>query len=167
MTASYGLFHNGRILMFTVGDDPDLRDSTYDNYADPISEHASLEEAIAHREELGLEWFGLDEFPEIPNSIWNFYYTDEGWYCGENSEGDSIWNHWTATVEFIRMHMCRSLTDREITELSVSLSFGPTPLLSDEQRVRAFNTTKKSLVYASNCEDTRDTIIAVLTTHPE
>lgn len=163
MNASYELFHDGRILMFSENCENE-KNEAYDNYADPVSSHDSLKEALAHREELGVEWFGIDELPSIPTSIWEFYYTDEGWYCGNDSEGNAVFNHWTATVEYLRMHLCRQLTDREITEISVSLSYGPTPLLTNEQKGHAFNAPKKGLVYAADCENTRDTIITVLTT---
>lgn len=167
MNASYQIYPNGRILMFTTeGEQYENEQSkAYDeNGGYPVSRHDSLEEALANRDEFGASWFGLEELPSIPTSIWDFYYTDEGWYCGNDSEGNAVFNHWTATVEYLRMHMCRQLTDREITEISISLSFGPTPMLTNEQKGHAFNAPKKSLVYAADCETTRDILITVLTT---
>lgn len=170
MNASYQIYPDASIVMFTTeNEDYDREQSeAYDNHGGyPVSRHESLEEAVAHREELGASWFGLEELQSIPTSIWEFYFQDEGWYCGNDSEGNSVFNHWTATVEYLRMHLCRQLTDREITEISVSLSYGPTPLLTNEQKGYAFNAPKKSLVYAADCENTRDTIITVLTTFKE
>lgn len=44
-------------------------------------------------------------------------------------------NHWSATLDVVKEQLGRRLTDEELTVLSLSRSFGPTPFLTDAETV--------------------------------
>lgn len=61
-------------------------------------------------------------------------------YCmpEEQDEETGEWTdpsgHWTGTIDEVKAHLGRDLTDREVTALSVTRDFGPMPELSEEAR---------------------------------
>lgn len=52
-----------------------------------------------------------------------------GWCMDDNGHEN---NHWSGTLAAMREHLGRQLTDEEITCLSLSRAFGPTPCVSDD-----------------------------------
>jgi len=65
---------------------------------------------------------------DAPNS---FFYFDE--FAEKNS------GHWSTVAACLREHFGRELTPEEVTLLSLSRDFGPTPCLDTESRQSLFN----------------------------
>ena len=57
------------------------------------------------------------------------YYTDNGWFSGLDQDGNATYNHWSGAKAALEEVMNRELTMIEITILSISLAYGPTPML--------------------------------------
>jgi len=67
-----------------------------------------------------------------------YYNPDNGWFSGESEtdEGKPEWNHWTGALDELKKKI--SVGDPEVTLLSLSLNYGPTPLLSKDVAEAAF-----------------------------
>ena len=59
-----------------------------------------------------------------------------GWQ-DDDEEGEGITSHWTSIVNQCEGYLERKLTPEEITTISLSVEFGPAPILAndDERRV--------------------------------
>jgi len=65
----------------------------------------------------------------------NFNYNyGVGWYSGDDAEGNPTSNHWSGGLAEIKK-IKGNLTDAELTIYSMSLDYGPRPLLSEEEDV--------------------------------
>lgn len=69
----------------------------------------------------------------IDSDIESGFDSDAGWYSGLDDEGNRTYNHWTGAIEELRKKLKRGLSDEEICVVSISLAFGPTPGLRDDQ----------------------------------
>jgi hypothetical protein len=52
--------------------------------------------------------------------------------CCLSDDGTQTTNHWSGTLDEIREHLGRELTEAEVTVLSLSRCFGPCPALQDK-----------------------------------
>lgn len=68
----------------------------------------------------------LDHARHKMNRFFNF---DNGWYSGKDEEGKETWNNFSGALEELKEKM--SVGPAEVTLLSLSKGFGPTPLLDD------------------------------------
>ncbi|MEK7515080.1 MAG: hypothetical protein AAB608_01730 [Patescibacteria group bacterium] len=78
-----------------------------------------------------------EKIPDIVSALdelEGFYsHFEPGWYAGEDEDGKSHWNHWSSGLALLKEKLGRDLTGYELTAYSLSLAFGPTPRLSDEE----------------------------------
>ncbi len=59
-----------------------------------------------------------------------YYSGNFGWYAGVSDENEfGLWNHWSASKDVLQEKIKRKLTQEEITIFSLSLQYGPTPVL--------------------------------------
>lgn len=145
MNVSYELYPDANVVIFTsTGElyEKEQNMMRIEHGGDPISKHKTLQEALIYREDLGEKWFGLDEFPFV-KSIWDNFERINGWYGGMDRKGRQVYNVWTPVTKYAKRYLKRNLTEQETTEISLSLRFGPTPLLTDRQKIYLFNKPRK------------------------
>ena len=58
-----------------------------------------------------------------------FYCDGLGWYSGKNQDGDDVYNHWSGAKDHMEKKLRRKLSDTELSILSLSLAYGPVPVL--------------------------------------
>jgi len=77
-----------------------------------------------------------EKIPEIisgMDSLEAYYNYDNGWYSGDDEEGHPVWNHWSAGLDRLKKELGRDLSDGELTAYSLSLCYGPLPVLDDQE----------------------------------
>ena len=67
------------------------------------------------------------------NVLQQYQNPEMGWYSSDDDEGHPTYNHWSAGLECLEDKLGRSLTDSELTLYSLSLAYGPVPLLETEE----------------------------------
>lgn len=80
-----------------------------------------------------------EQLMDAAETLASFVHPDRGWFSGDEGEEQdpAQFNHWTGAKDALERSIGRRLTAEEITVLSLSLCFGPTPALSDEERMAA------------------------------